>query len=289
MKTAPLAKLENAIIKPGIEKHLHPLIRFRGQVSLGRVHRLWNFAQSMMLQECETTADGTARLALNPAFSHLAGPDKRVQSTGLRALASRLCATPEVQKLDPVLTEYIREIFPAPFSLIPVPEVTPNTKTWGVDNWRLYYSRRAQNYFSREEWADYQRDRAIDRLRRALEKKRDAERRLRNATAPKTLLYPFVIHDGGKPEHDLLRAVNAAVPKWLPEEMRADVCQDLVVGILAGDFDKDNLKLPAKEMMARVQKMFPTKYGPISLDAIMPGTDDMRLLDMISEYDGILP
>lgn len=290
MKPVALPKLERAIIKPGIEKHLHPLIRFRGAVSLGRIHRVWNFAQAMMLQECETHADGTQRLSLNPDFSHLAGPEKRVQLGSLRALASRLCATPEVQKIDPVLTEYIRDVFPHPFSLIPIPEVTYDTKSWGVDNWRMFYSRRAQDFFTKEQWADYQRERSIETLKRALEKQRRAAQRLEDAARPKGgLHYPYLVHDGGRPEHDLLKLVNNAVPKWLHPDMRADVCQDLIVGILAGDFDKDNLKLPAKEMLKRVQKMFPTKYGPLSLDAVIPGTEDMKLMDLISEYDGVFP
>lgn len=287
MKPASLKKLQKAIIKPGIEKHLHPLIRFRGAVSLGRIHRLWNFAQSMMAQECETHADGTQRLTLNPDFSHLAGPECRVQLQSLRALASRLCASPDVQKIDPLLTEYVRDVFPHPFALTPISEVTQSTKCWGVDNWRLYYSRRAQDYFSKEQWDEYQRSRAIDTLRRALEKRNRAARKL--ADSQRSISYPFLVHDGGRPEHDLLKAVNRAVPQWLPPDMRADVCQDLVVGILAGDFDKDNLHLPAKEMLKRVQQMFPVKYGPLSLDAIVPGTEDMKLMDLISEYDGVWP
>lgn len=287
MRSVALPVLENAIVKPGIEKHLHPLIRFRGAVSLGRIHRLWNFGQAMMLQECETHADGTQRLSLNPDFSHLAGPQCRVQLQSLRSLASRLCASPDVQRIDPLLTEYVREVFPHPFSLTPIPEVTYDTKSWGVDHWRMYYSRRAQDFFTHEEWEEYKRQRAIGVLKRALEKQRRAAQRVEDALKPKGgLQYPYIIHEGGKPEHDLVRLVNNIVPKWLHPDMRADVCQDLIVGILAGDFDKDNLALPAKEMLKRVQKMFPTKYGPLSLDD-MVGDTDVKLLDMISEYDGV--
>lgn len=323
MHSVPLAKLENAIIKPGIEKHLHPLIRFRGAVSLGRIHRIWNFAQAMMLQGCKTHADGTQRLTLNPAFSHLAGPEKRVQLGSLRALASRLCASPEVQRIDPVLTEYVRDVFPHPFSLQPIPEITYDTKSWGVDDWRLFYSRGAEEFFTREEWAEFKRlrqerieaekdalafrklarevrrhERAAELLARAVARaQRDAERAIakqleaaRRAAAKEErrqpLNYPFLIHDGGTPEHALLKQVNAAVPQWLTPDMRADVCQDIIVGILSGDFDKDNLHLPVQEMLKRVQKMFPVKYGPLSLDALVPGTESLRLIDTISELDG---
>ena len=72
-----------------------------------------------------------------------------------------------------------------------------------------------------------------------------------------------------------------AVPRNIMGDLRADICQDLAVGILCGDFSQDDLKLPAKEKMRLLRKMFPDKYGPISLDAIVPGTDNLRLIDTI--------
>lgn len=102
-------------------------------------------------------------------------------------------------------------------------------------------------------------------------------------TAPPaaSLNYPFLLHDRGNPEHELIRLINDAVPKHLPPELRADICQDLAVGCLTGEFDKEDLLLPAKEVAKRVFRMFPSKYGPISLDAPIRDDSDMRLLDTL--------
>jgi hypothetical protein len=85
----------------------------------------------------------------------------------------------------------------------------------------------------------------------------------------------------------LLRRVNAAVPKNLDPDLRADICQDIIVGILCGDFSEDNLTLPAKEMTRRVQNMFPTKYGMLSLDEIVPGSEGRTWLDNLSNEDSL--
>ena len=95
------------------------------------------------------------------------------------------------------------------------------------------------------------------------------------------------ITDGGKPEHRLVKLVNAAVPKHIDADTRADICQDLLVGILCGDFSEDDLFLPAKQMTRRVMQMFPTKYGPMSIDAEIPGTDGFRLIDTLAEEDSL--
>lgn len=95
------------------------------------------------------------------------------------------------------------------------------------------------------------------------------------------LAYPYLIHEGRGREHELLLLINAAVPHHLPPDLRADMCQDLAVGCLTGDFDKEDLHLPAKEVVKRVIRMFPTKYGPVSLDAPVHPDSDLRLLDTL--------
>jgi hypothetical protein len=93
--------------------------------------------------------------------------------------------------------------------------------------------------------------------------------------------YNLLVHEGEGPEHELTRLINAAVPTNLPMELRADICQDLAVGILCGDFDKENLALPIKELVKRMNKMFPAKWGDLSLNAPISGTDGLTLMDTI--------
>jgi hypothetical protein len=242
MKSAPLTRLENKIVKPGFEKHLKPLVMYRGNVTLGQAHRMWNLMVSAMEQDCSFT-DITQRFQHNPEFSHLCGPEKVKQGTPLKGWVGRLLDNPKVLAEEPHLADYLAGLIPA-YKSYPTPsrvsEITYRSRNIGAGGWRILGKRP-------EDWKTGGNIKA----------------------KTKELVYPFLIHDGGKPEHDLVRRVNAAVPKYLDPDTRADICQDIMVGILCGDFDPDNLKLPAKEMTKRVQQMFPTKYGPLSLDAIL--------------------
>lgn len=255
MKPVSLSTLENAVVKPGFEKHLKPLVMYRGAVTLGQAHRMWNLLASGLLHEANRR-DIKETLQLNSRFSHLCEPDKKKSDMALYGFLSRLEDNPDVMAELGGMSDYVRWLGGHRFPLIRVSEITYRSRNMGAGGWR--------------------------RLSR-----RDAHLPGSNIRQSAPINYPFLIHDGGKPEHDLLRRVNAAVPKYLDPNLRADICQDIIVGILCGDFDEDNLTLPAKEMTKRVQKMFPTKYGPISLDEIMPGTDDYRLIDRISNEDSL--
>lgn len=252
MKAVPLATLENAIIRPGLEKHLKPLIMYRGAVTLGAAHRMWNLIVAGMEQDC-TFSDITQRLQHNPEFSHLCGPEKPKQRMGLIGFLSRLEDNPKVAAETPGLLEYSRYLGGSRYRLERVSNTTFRRRNMGAGGWRTF--------------------------KNAPSKPRAEQR--------DALVYPFLIHDGGRPEHDLLKRVNAAVSRSFPPHMRADICQDIIVGILSGEFDAQDLALPAKEMTKRMFKMFPTKWGDLSLDAVIPGTVNLKLIDTLSEEDSI--
>lgn len=255
MRTATLASLENKIVRPGFERHLLPLVRYRGNLSLGDVHRVWNLFISAMEQEC-TFADITQRLPFNPEYSHLCGPEKVKQHMGLCGFLARLEDNTSVLGEMPGLEDYIRSLGGWRPRLTPVSQSSKRRRNMGAGGWRT-----------------------LEKPKRAVSNVATYK--------PEPLVYPFLIHDGGRSEHALLRQVNAAVSRHFPPELRADICQDIIVGILSGEFSADNLSLPAKEMTKRVLKMFPTKYGMLSLDADIPGTDGLRLIDTLSEEDSI--
>lgn len=257
MKHVPLAALEAAIIRPGIEKHLVPLLHFKGHADLGRMHRMWNLIVSMQAHEAETLADGYIRLWGNPEYSQLCLPNKRPQTMSFYGFLSRLQAKPAVAAEHPGMLEYARFLMPRPYSLTAVSEVSHDPKqrhAW----WRHYEP---------------------DPSRRRYTSNRPKQFVLKEK--PDDLVYPWLIHDGGRPEHELLRMINNAIPKHITGDLRADMCQDLAVAILLGDLKKDELYGPAKAVIANMRRMFPGKYGPISLDAIVPGTDNLRLIDTI--------
>lgn len=253
MTPVSLDKLEESIIKPGMEKHLIPLVAYRGRLTVGQAHRMLNLTVAAMEQDC-SFADLTQRLQHNPDFSHLCGPEKVKQSPAFYSFFARLEANPNVANNIPHLLDYVRGLGRHRIDLTPVSLDTRRSRNMGAGGWRSF-----------------------DPLRRGRTKttgERAAER--------PQLVYPFLIHDGGKPEHILLRKVNAAIPRHFSPDLRADMCQDLIVGILCGDFAEDDLLLPAKEMTRKVLKMFPTKYGPFSLDAKI-GDTNLTLLDTLSD------
>ena len=102
------------------------------------------------------------------------------------------------------------------------------------------------------------------------------------------LCYPFVpAISTPRPEHELLMAINDAVPREIPEDRRADICQELAIAVLIGDVDVSQLGTAWKAMMSKVYKLHPTTWGPLSLDAPLPGTENFTLLDTLSEEDSL--
>jgi hypothetical protein len=96
-----------------------------------------------------------------------------------------------------------------------------------------------------------------------------AERKARRPVfQPLTEFYPYVTSQNQQ-EHDFLLAVEALVPKSLPNWARADICQDMIVAVLTGEATIENIR----DAVPRYIKWFfakePSKYGNLSLDTPM--------------------
>lgn len=101
------------------------------------------------------------------------------------------------------------------------------------------------------------------------------------ATVPS--FYPFITQQAQK-EHELLLAVHDAVPAYIPESHRPDICQDMVVAILEGKLKVQNLRDEAPEFVRRAFRQFPTKYGPLYLEMELSQEDEgYTLLDTLHE------
>lgn len=104
-----------------------------------------------------------------------------------------------------------------------------------------------------------------------------AARRPPRIVVPKmTEFWPFIT---GQPaeEHKVLLAVDAVISRTLPREIRADVCQDLVVAILMGDVKIENLMDIAPQFIRSAYKQYPKMFGPKSLDTPL-GPDSKGVL-----------
>lgn len=239
-----MARLQDLIVRPGIEKRLVPLLLYRGQQTLGRVHQLWN--QAIVSMEANAASiSQVIKTQHNEDIAQLCGPHKLVQHISYQGFFSRLRLNPDVTNNIPGLTEFVADVCPRPFQLIPVPLRGYRVKA----PWR-------------EELARPRKQRVIN-----------PERPVKSAD----LFYPYVVFEP-KAENNLLFAINAAVPKNLPEQIRADLCQDLAVAVLCGEVAESDLQGEVPLYLKKAMKLFPTKYGPLSLDAPAPWAEsgDMR-------------
>lgn len=245
MTPVSLDRLEGAIVKPGIERYLRPLTYYKGH---------WRTTASL---------GRTHRL-----FNYLIMSME--QDCSFNELSNKLFSNPDFSHLcGPEKRVAQTTLYSLLFRLEDRPNVTNNIPhlleyVQGLDaRWRIKLRRLSEAELR-------------NRVTTTSGKGKDINR---------GAAYPFMIHDGGRPEHDLLKKVNAAVPRNMDDDRRADLCQDLIVGILSGDFREDDLGLPIKELTRRVMQMFPTKYGPLSLDAPITGTDGLTILDTLSDEE----
>lgn len=217
--------LSNLVVRPGIQKRLWPLCLYRGHLSLGDVHRKWNFALLMMAAEAETLADGI-KLAGNEAFAQLCGPVRAPIKMSLNTFFGRLWDNPDVTDNIPGFTEYVRSLELGPSLLTPVPLETPALY---CAPWRI------------STHPDFD---------------PNAER---PESGVKPLFYPYMAHDPKNIDEGRALALlaNQLVPRELPEQIRADVCQDLVVGMISGEVQPDRANDFVIERMRHIYRLFP--------------------------------
>lgn len=245
--------LQELVVRPGIEKKLVPLLAYRGNTSLGSVQRKWNLVLQMMLADATSIWDGV-KIWREEDQSKLCGPEKEPVSMYLNGFFERMRDNPKVTDNIPGLTEYVEYLHPGQCLLTRV-SIISNRRNAAF--WRKY--------------------KAPDSKLRELR------------ISPYAHHYPFLVHDTKRVDwgRDLTTKINALVPRGLPPDIRADVSQDLIIDILEGNLTLDEIDGNMKGAVRKVFKMHPTKYGPLSLDAPLPGMNDVRLMDVISDERGV--
>lgn len=95
----------------------------------------------------------------------------------------------------------------------------------------------------------------------------------------KELNWPFIVNETA-PSNDseaLVLEVSKAVPHGIPEQIRADVCQDLILGVLEGHFTIDDIK---KQIRSHITKHYKAcefnKFRDLSFDQPVPRTEGLR-------------
>lgn len=110
-------------------------------------------------------------------------------------------------------------------------------------------------------------------------------RSLQQSNQASMLCWPYMMADD--PRYDgVIKSVNDAVPRTLPDATRADICQEIVVSLLLGQISEVEIKNAVKTHLSRHYRMFPVKgFQTLSLDApLRSGGNDgeeRRLIDML--------
>lgn len=246
--------LSDLIIRPGIEKTFGPLLLYRGHMNRGAAHRKWNMALLMMATECETLSDGL-KVLNNPSFSQLCGPVRPPPKISLYTFFQRLGDNPAVTRNIQGLTDYVKSLELGPCGL-----------------------QRVDRFSARAQCAPW-------RISLHLDAGKEAEER--GIPASQQLFYPFMAHDAAKPDDGaaLVKLVNAAVPQYWPEHIRADACQDLIVALLSGEIGPGEVHDHAQEYVGRVYQMHPSKFDhgnrAISFNQPILGTEDLSWTERV--------
>lgn len=95
------------------------------------------------------------------------------------------------------------------------------------------------------------------------------------------LAFPYVMIR--RPENELLLFVNSLVPPALPEWIRADICQNVILEILEGKLDRAALNYRTVSRFIRRTKRENWDYQTISLDRPLGHGTDTRLIDIIAD------
>lgn len=94
------------------------------------------------------------------------------------------------------------------------------------------------------------------------------------------------VHEAQNPRpsmSDVVRRVRRAIGRALPRDIADDAVSDLLVAILAGEIELTDIERDARKFGNRVLGDFASKFGARSIDEIVPGTDDMRLIDTLQD------
>lgn len=84
--------------------------------------------------------------------------------------------------------------------------------------------------------------------------------------------------------NNLLWLVHNAVPKHLPEEVRADVCQDMIVSVLAGEISRLNLGSAVRLHLKRHRKLYADQWRTISMETPIYDRDGGELPITLRDY-----
>lgn len=235
-----LAVVKNIVVEVGKrpDKEFIPMVRYRGGVSIQRTRALLSFVLSMKEANICTTGKICKVGQESRDLIHLEGLHSPPDTLSVYRVLARLVDNPKFTEGYSGLREYI---FTVASSCSP-----------GARMMCLSPPMRISWTSTDTKWAW----RKIKKPERVWEQK------------PAPLFYPFAAPQSqAVSECELLSAVHGVVPKGLPQQLRADICQELIVQILSGDVSFADIQDDPRHYVGELLKQHPGRYGPISLDS----------------------
>jgi transposase-like protein len=81
----------------------------------------------------------------------------------------------------------------------------------------------------------------------------------------------------------LIATINGLLPRELPEQKRADVAQEMILGVLSGEITEADLKAKALLYIRKYHKNYENHFRDTSFDQMRGDGDGYNLHDIISE------
>lgn len=86
------------------------------------------------------------------------------------------------------------------------------------------------------------------------------------------LAYPYILKQ--RPEHGDLLALNDLVPRAYPDQMRADICQEMMLAVLEGRVTIEDIKANRKESAWFLKKFYMANYEDSGHAVSLTGHED---------------
>lgn len=98
-------------------------------------------------------------------------------------------------------------------------------------------------------------------------------------TEPLTERWPFWTSEKKYP--DIVMEVDNIVGRNISEQIRADVCQDILLDIVSGKIMLQDVKRFLKDYIKKQYNLFSNKFNTVSLDSKIKGYDNLKIGDTI--------
>lgn len=144
-----------------------------------------------------------------------------------------------------------------------------------VRAYRATESGRAAMERARARWVAKNRDRVL-----AYYREYNAHRRA-GRTAGEALADTLGMHLS---QNAIYAAASAAVHRGMPPDVRDDILSMIVLAVLEGEFPVEEIAAQAKKFISAHYRQF-SKFSTVSIDAVVPGTDNLRLIDTLAADD----